>query len=69
MGIELLLQLSRVVLTTSSYRRDLAFCDEAGANPHHVKPLQCSEHLQVLLDVFTCWLTRVVLPQRGRPIS
>ncbi len=61
-GDPLLCELPVVVVTTSSNPKDLAFCYRAGANAYHVKPVRYGDHLQVLLEVLTYWLERVVLP-------
>lgn len=62
----LLRALPVVVITTSSNPKDLAFCYRAGANAYHVKPVRYVEHLEVLLDVFTYWLTCVAHPDGPR---
>ncbi len=51
-----------VVLSTSGNQRDIGFCYAAGANAYHVKPVQYPQHLAVLVDVLTYWLSRVMLP-------
>ena len=52
-----------IVLSTSANPRDLAFCYASGANAYHVKPVDHAIHLQVLQQIFSYWLTRVVLPK------
>jgi CheY-like chemotaxis protein len=52
-----------VVLSTSSNPKDLAFCYAAGANAYHVKPVQYPDHIQIVIDLLTYWLGRVVLPE------
>ncbi|MDP3231550.1 MAG: response regulator [Myxococcales bacterium] len=54
-----------VVFSTSADPRDLAFCYAAGANAYHVKPVRYPDHLQLVIDIFTYWLGRVVLPIAG----
>lgn len=51
-----------VVLSTSANVRDICYCYAAGANAYHVKPVQYPEHLAVLVDLLTYWLSRAVLP-------
>jgi CheY-like chemotaxis protein len=55
-----------VVLTTSNNPRDLQYCYVAGANAYHVKPIRYSEHLALLLVVFSYWLTSAILPDSRR---
>jgi two-component system, response regulator len=52
-----------IVLSTSANPLDLAFCYTSGANAYHVKPVDHAVHLQVLQQIFSYWLTRVVLPK------
>lgn len=52
-----------IVLSTSANPRDLAFCYASGANAYHVKPVDHAVHLKVLQQVFSYWLTSVVLPK------
>lgn len=54
-----------VVFSTSANPKDLAFCYAAGANAYHVKPVRHPEHLQLVVDILTYWLTRVSLPEAG----
>ncbi len=54
-----------VVFSTSANPRDLAFCYTAGANAFHVKPVRYPDHLQLVTDVLTYWLSRVILPASG----
>ena len=58
-----------VVFTTSADPRDLNFCYAAGANAYHVKPVRYPEHLQLVAELLTYWLGRVVmpLPKGGQP--
>jgi CheY-like chemotaxis protein len=51
-----------VVFSTSDDPRDLAFCYAAGANAYHVKPVRYPDHLQLVADLLTYWIDRVVLP-------
>ena len=51
-----------VVFSTSANRKDVGFCYAAGANAYHVKPVRYPEHLTVLIDLLTYWLSRAVLP-------
>ena len=51
-----------VVFSTSANQKDIGFCYAAGANAYHVKPVRYPEHLAVLIDVLTYWLSRAVLP-------
>ena len=37
-------------------------CYAAGASAYHVKPVRHPDHLTVLVDLLTYWLSRVVLP-------
>ena len=54
-----------VVLSTSANPKDVAFCYRAGANAYHVKPVRYTDHLQVVVDLLTYWLARVLLPEAG----
>lgn len=58
-----------VVFTTSADPRDLNFCYAAGANAYHVKPVRYPDHLQLVAELLTYWLGRVVLPlpKGGQP--
>ena len=60
-------QLPVVVLSTSANPRDLAHCYAFGANAYHLKPVRHTEHLQLLREVFSYWLTTVVLPPAPEP--
>jgi len=51
-----------VVLSTSANPKDIVFCYAAGANAYHVKPVRHLDHLTVLIDLLTYWLSRAVLP-------
>ena len=51
-----------LVFSTSADPRDLAFSYAAGANAYHVKPVRYPDHLQLVIDLLTCWLGRVTLP-------
>jgi len=51
-----------VVLSTSANPKDILFCYAAGANAYHVKPVRHPDHLTVLIDLLTYWLSRAVLP-------
>lgn len=51
-----------VVFSTSADPRDLTACYAAGANAYHVKPVRYPDHLQLVVDLLTYWLTRVHLP-------
>jgi CheY-like chemotaxis protein len=51
-----------VVLSASASPRDLHFCYAHGANAYHVKPVDHTLHLKVLLDIFAYWLGSAVLP-------
>ncbi len=55
-----------VVLSTSANPKDVVFCYAAGASAYHVKPVRYPDHLAVLVDVLTYWLSRVVLPTGER---
>jgi CheY-like chemotaxis protein len=55
-----------VVLTTSNNPRELQFCYAAGANAYHVKPVRYSDHLALLVEVFSYWLRSVMLPDSKR---
>lgn len=55
-----------IVLTTSNNPRELQFCYPAGANAYHVKPVRYSEHLALLVVVFSYWLKNVILPDSKR---
>ena len=57
-------ELPVVVLSTSSNPVDVAFCYAQGANAYHVKPVGYAEHLQVLNQIMTYWLTSVSLPSK-----
>lgn len=51
-----------VVLSASANPRDLQSCYACGANAYHVKPVDHTQHLQVLQQIFTYWLGSVMLP-------
>jgi CheY-like chemotaxis protein len=53
-----------VILSTSTNPRDVAYCYAHGANAYHVKLVRYAEHLQLLADIFSYWLTVVTLPRR-----
>jgi CheY-like chemotaxis protein len=55
-------QMPVVVLSTSANPRDVAYCYAHGANAYHVKPVRYAEHLQLLADIFSYWLTVATLP-------
>lgn len=55
-----------VVFSTSTDPRDLDACYAAGANAFHVKPVRYPDHLQVVTDVLTYWLAKVMLPVADR---
>ena len=52
-----------VVFSTSADPRDLSACYAAGANAFHVKPVRHPDHLQLVTELLTYWIGRVVLPQ------
>ena len=54
-----------VVFSTSADPRDVVYCYGAGANAYHVKPVRYPDHLQLVIDILTYWLGRVVLPGSG----
>ncbi len=60
---DLLRAIPLIVLTTSANPRDLAFCYANSANAYHVKPVDHAVHLQVLQQIFSYWLSSVVLPK------
>ena len=64
-GDDALKLLPVVVFSTSSDPRDLTFCYAAGANAYHVKPVRYPDHLQLVVELLTYWLGRVVLPDAG----
>lgn len=51
-----------VVFTTSADARDLNFCYAAVANAYHVKPVRYPDHLQLVAELLTYRLGRVVMP-------
>jgi CheY-like chemotaxis protein len=51
-----------VVFSTSANPKDLSFCYDRGANAYHVKPVRYPDHLRLVGDLLTYWLTRVALP-------
>jgi len=51
-----------VVISASANSRDVSFCYDHGANAYHLKPVSHPEHLQVLKNIFSYWLTCVILP-------
>lgn len=67
-GVEQLRVLPVVVLSTSNNPRDVEFCYAHGVNAFHVKPVQHTAHLAVLVHIFEYWLTRALLPE-GRTAS
>jgi CheY-like chemotaxis protein len=58
-------QMPVVVLSASTNPRDVAYCYAQGANAYHIKPVRYAEHLKLLEDIFSYWLTVVMLPQRS----
>lgn len=54
-----------IVLSTSASPRDLVYCYDGGANVYHVKPVRYLEHLSLVVDIFTYWSKRAVLPEIG----
>ena len=59
---EALRQLPVVVFSTSGNPSDVANCYARGANAYHVKPVRYDEHLHVLDQIFSYWLSAVTLP-------
>jgi len=55
-----------VVLSTSANPKDIGFCYAAGANAYHVKPVRHPDHVRVLVDLLTYWMSRAVLPSGER---
>lgn len=51
-----------VVISASSNSRDVSFCYEHGANAYHLKPVSHPQHLQILQNIFSYWLTSAILP-------
>jgi CheY-like chemotaxis protein len=51
-----------VVISASANSRDVSFCYDHGANAYHLKPVSHPEHLQILKNIFSYWLTCVILP-------
>ena len=51
-----------VVMSASANSRDVSFCYDHGANAYHLKPVSHPEHLQILKNIFSYWLTCVILP-------
>lgn len=52
-----------VVFSTSNAPQDLAHCYGLGANAYYVKPVRYTDHLQLVTDVLTYWLSHVALPR------
>ncbi|MBG0794253.1 response regulator [Methylocystis sp. H62] len=51
-----------IVLSTSSYPDDIAFCYDKGANGYLVKPLEYDRWQEMIARVATYWLETVALP-------
>lgn len=54
-----------LVLSTSANPKDLIYCYKAGANVYHVKPVRYLDHLSLVADIFTYWLSRATLAEIG----
>jgi CheY-like chemotaxis protein len=52
-----------VVISASSNSRDVSFCYDHGANAYHLKPVSHPQHLQILQQIFSYWLTSAILPE------
>ncbi len=52
-----------VVISASSNSRDVSFCYDHGANAYHLKPVSHPQHLQILQNIFSYWLTCAILPE------
>lgn len=52
-----------VVISASASVRDVRFCYEHGANAYHLKPVSHPQHLQILQNIFSYWLTCAILPE------
>lgn len=55
-----------VVVTTSASPRDVDCCYQCGANAQHVKPVSYPEYLQMLTELLTYWLVKVLRPTAQR---
>ncbi len=51
-----------VVFSTSSNPKDVEHCYAHGANAYHVKPFRYLDHLTLVTEVLTYWLTHAILP-------
>jgi CheY-like chemotaxis protein len=51
-----------VVISASANSRDVSFCYNHGANAYHLKPVSHPQHLQILQNIFSYWLTCAMLP-------
>ena len=52
-----------VVISASANSRDVSFCYEHGANAYHLKPVSHPQHLQILQNIFSYWLTSAIHPE------
>lgn len=52
-----------VVISASASVRDIRFCYDHGANAYHLKPVSHPQHLQILQNIFSYWLTCTILPE------
>jgi len=52
-----------VVISASANSRDVNFCYDHGANAYHLKPVSHPQHLQILQNIFSYWLTSAILPE------
>ncbi len=55
-----------VVLTTSTDKRDIDACYEAGANSYIQKPVDLDGFFQAIQRLKDYWLEVVILPKQGR---
>jgi len=60
---ERLRALPLVVISASANSRDVRFCYDHGANAYHLKPVSHPQHLKILQNIFSYWLTSAILPE------
>jgi CheY-like chemotaxis protein len=55
-----------VILSTSGGEPDVSYCYNHRANAFHLKPARYADHLSLVRELLSYWLTRVTLPERSR---
>ena len=58
-----------VILSTSGREPDVSHCYNHRAYAFHLKPVRYADHLALVRDLLSYWLTRVTLPERPRSVA